>query len=504
MTFRTFTAMLVGLKPIQIDVEVDGNQGVPQLLFIGLTSQATEEAKERITTALLNCGVRMRSKRTVVNLAPAEVPKSGSGFDLAIAIGLLKMYGEVELNTDDTLFLGELSLDGKLRKIRGALPLILAAKSFGFKKVILPYANAAEVAIISEIALFPIHHLNDYLAFARVQEPLHPLKQELFHPPIFPSPQEVDFADIRGQEYAKRALLIAAAGGHHILLNGAPGIGKSYMAKAFRSILPPLTETEAIEVTTIHSVYGTNENGLVTEAPFRAPHHTTSTSGLIGGGTQLRPGEISLAHRGVLFLDEFLEFHQTAIEALRQPLEDGYIALSRALGSTTFPAKFMLIAATNPCPCGYSGSTKKACTCSKQVVNHYLKKLSGPIFDRFDLHVPVREIELEKLTQHRATTAITSEYYKEQVAQARRKQQKRYVDQSFSLNSELPSKFASKLISFSTSGLIALNRSVVKHQLSGRGYFKLIKVSQTVADLEVSAVGSQIEERHVAEAVQYR
>ncbi len=502
MTSRTFTAMLVGLLPIQVEVEVDGNQGIPHLLFIGLTSQATEEAKERITTALVNCGIRVRSKRTVVNLAPAEVPKSGSGFDLAIAIGLLKMYGEIELNTDDTLFLGELSLDGKIKKIRGALPLTLAAKKFGFKKIILPEANAAEVQIISGISIFPISHLNQFLNFARVQEPLRKLPHTSFQPK--PVDQfEVDFADIRGQEFAKRALVIAAAGGHHTLLTGFPGVGKSLLAKAFKSILPPLTEAEAIEVTGIHSVYGTLSEGLQTDPPFRSPHHTTSTSGLIGGGTQLRPGEISLAHRGILFLDEFLEFSKATLEALRQPLEEGSIFLSRSQGSATFPAKFTLIAATNPCPCGYYLSTKKQCKCSSYTVSQYLKKLSGPIYDRFDLHVQVHDIELEKLTEIHPDAALTSKVFRNMVIEARRKQRDRYKSQAFFLNSELPSKLTHQYFQMTIPARIFLNQSVKKFELSGRSYFKLLKVSQTIADLDEKSTGV-IEHRHVSEAIQYR
>ncbi len=504
MIARTFTIMMLGLVPIQIEVEVDGNQGVPNLIFIGLTSQATEEAKERITTALTNCGIRIRSKRTIVNLAPAEIPKSGSGFDLAIAVGLLKMYGEIELQTDDTVFLGELSLDGKVKKIRGALPLALAAREFGFKKVILPEANASEVEIISGIEIFPISHLQQFLEFAKVQEPLKKLRHQPFDQLIMtPTNFDVDFADIKGQEYAKRALVIAAAGGHHTLLVGFPGVGKSLLAKAFQSILPPLTESEAIEVTTIHSIFGTAFDTVIRQPPFRSPHHTTSTSGLIGGGTQLRPGEISLSHRGVLFLDEFLEFSKQTIESLRQPLEEGCIFLSRSQGSATFPAKFTLIAAANPCPCGYHLSTKKRCKCSPHAISVYLKKLSGPIYDRFDLHVNVKEIEIEKLTDNSRDPTFSSAAFREKVVAARRKQLVRYHNQDIRLNAELSSKNCQEYIQMSLPAKIFLKKSALKFELSGRSYFKLLKVSQTIADLDEKNKG-QVEQQHIAEALQYR
>ncbi len=498
MVHKTFTATLEGLRPVIIEAEVDANQGTPILIVIGLPSRIIDEAKERVTSALVHCGIRIRSKRTIVNLAPAEVKKSSSAVELAIAIGILKLYGEITCDTDDTLFLGELSLDGSLRPIKGLLPLVLAAKERGFKKVLFPHQNQGEVGSISGITLHPIQHLQQYLDHTRVNSPLPLLK-----PTPFEVVQQAEHAhtldDVRGQEFAKRALEIAAAGGHNLLMTGPPGVGKSLLAKCFSSILPPLTEKESLEVTPLYSVLGLHSK-LITQRPFRSPHHTTSVAGLVGGGSQLSPGEISLAHNGVLFLDEIAEFPKATLEALRQPLEEGVVTLSRASGTATYPAQFCLLAATNPCPCGYRGSSRKACTCSEYSISSYQGKLSGPIKDRIDLFVPVRSEKSSTLAKSSRDAAKATQS-RQRVSQARVLQHSRYEHIAHHTNAQLTSKEVDAYCQLTTQAQQLLHQATQKHQISARSYFKLIKVAQTISDL---ANDQSIKVEHMAEALQYR
>ena len=497
MLAKTYTATTIGLQTIQVDVEVDGNQGLPILVLIGLPSKAINEARERITSALQNCNIRIRGKRTIVNLAPADIPKTGSGFDLAIAIGMLKMYGEVDLFTDDTMFFGELSLDGSLKPIHGALPLVLTARSLRFKHVVIPWQNSDEVSIVSDISIHPISHLREFLMFAHGMQLLPFLRPKPFTatPPNF----EIDFADVIGQTQAKRALTIAAAGGHNILMNGSPGSGKTMLARAFTSILPPLSEAEAIEVTHIYSVCGLTPHGLIRQRPFRAPHHTISQMGLIGGGSSFRPGEISLAHRGVLFLDELLEFPRFLLESLRQPLEDGNISISRATGSIVYPSTFSLVAATNPCPCGYHFSRTKRCSCPAEMITRYQKRLSGPLLDRIDLQLVVKDVETEELIL--PPLSASSSDLRSQVLLARQRQAQRYHGISFHLNGELSTKHIKEFCHLTPAAQELLHSSAKKFSLSARSYFKIVKISQTIADLEES---SEIQEQHIAEAIQHR
>jgi magnesium chelatase family protein len=500
MLARTFTAMLIGLKPVKIEVEVDGNRGLPNLIFIGLTSKATEEAKQRITSALQNCGVRIRSKRTVVNLAPADVPKTSSCFDLAIAIGVLKMYGEISVNTDDTMFFGELALDGTVKHIHGALPLVLAAKSLGYQHVVIPHSVVDEIAIVTGIQIHPIAHLKEYFAWAKHEYELPVLPPRSFAE--MPAEYWGSAPLIFGQSQAKRSLMICAAGGHHLLMTGSPGIGKSLLAQSLIHLLPPLTEQEAIEVTNMYSICGLATGGLIRRRPFRSPHHSISLGGLIGGGPSLRPGEISLAHRGVLFLDELLEFSRSSLEALRQPMEEGTITLARAAGASHYPCAFTLVAAMNPCPCGYALSQKKACRCSPHTIELYQKKLSGPLLDRFDLRVQVEEFDIENLNKNQN---VNEKQYShdaaENISKARKVQQERYQNSSHFTNADIPADETLQYCTLTPQAQTLLHHATKKLKLSGRSYFKLIKVSRTIADLESAQI---IEEHHIAEALQYR
>lgn len=500
MLSKITSMTVLGLHTQTVQVEVNSGRGQPGINLVGLPNKAVQESQHRVKTALQNCAVRFPATKLTINLAPADVPKEGPVFDLAIALGIMHVFGEVSLPENyNTALVGELSLDGSVRPIKGCLPFVLHARNQHLPAIIIPAENAAEVATIKNIDIYAISHLSQLFDYYRDGCPLTKLIPQPFSPENT-STHVPNFADVHGQYTAKRALEIAAAGGHNVLLNGSPGSGKSMLAQALVGILPPLTEEETIEVTTIYSVAGLAPDGLITCRPFRNPHHTISQVGLIGGGTRLKPGEISLAHHGILFLDEFPEFSHSCVESLRQPMEDRTVHISRAAGSAHYPANFSLIAAANPCPCGYRFSQKKHCTCTEPFIQRYQHRISGPILDRIDMHVIVREVEVSQLTT-KHTQAESSQTIQQRVIAARQRQRHRLKKTAFTHNAELTSQAVKELCTLSPGAEETLRQAVDRMNLSARGFFKIIKVAQTIADL---ADTKTIDTPQIAEALQYR
>lgn len=504
MMTRLYSSTVVGVEGMEVEVEVDFRPMAERRTFIvGLPDTAVKESGQRVDSAIQNCGLPFQQGISVVNLAPADLKKQGPAFDLPIALGMIAGAAETDIDASGWCIIGELALDGAVRPVRGILPQVMEARRLGRKRVMLPHANAHEASPIREVEIYPVSTL---------QEAWHLLTGPALPPAFIPasegedSPQEpeefsVDFDEIKGQAYARRAMEIAAAGGHNILLSGAPGSGKSMLVQRLPTILPPLGREEALETSKIHSVCGLLKRGcsLVTQRPFRAPHHTISNAGLMGGGGNITPGEASLAHNGVLFLDELPEFRRSTLETLRQPLESGQVVISRASGTMTFPCRFMLAAAMNPCPCGYLGDRKRACTCSPAQIAHYRQKISGPLLDRFDLLMEVPAVDPATLAVDPAGECSAS--IRKRVIAARLLQQERYAGTPFRNNAALYGKALHDHSRLRPTSQALLRRAVEELALSARAYDRILKVARTIADLAASA---EIQDAHLYEAVQYR
>lgn len=499
MYAKVTSAGLFGMNAFLVEVETDLARGMPSFEVVGLPDAAVKESRDRVKAAMKNTGFEVPAAKITVNLAPADLRKVGPIYDLPIYLSLLTASGSTQATFQDAVFAGELALDGSARRITGALPMTIMAAEQGYKRIFLPADNAAEASVVRNIEVYGVHSALDVVNFFEGLKPMVPETPLEFQPAA--DGTIPDMADVLGQNMAKRALEIAAAGGHNTLLIGSPGSGKSMLARRFPSILPDLTFEEAIETTKIHSIAGTltPEHPIITERPFRAPHHTVSPAGLSGGGTIPRPGEISLAHNGVLFLDELPEFDRMALEILRQPIEDGEVTISRVNGTLTYPCRMVVLAAMNPCPCGYFGHPTHACTCSAQKVDRYLSRISGPLLDRIDLHVEVPPVEFSQLSSSKR--GENSAAIRARVNKARKIQLERYQGTNIFCNSQLTPAKLHDSCPVTDRGMEMLKNAFEKLGLSARGYDRILKVSRTIADLAGDEV---IDTVHIAEAVQFR
>ncbi len=503
MYARVKSAALYGIEAYVVDVEVDIQYKLPAFSVVGLPDSAVKESRERVTSAIKNAGYPFPQGKVTINLAPADIRKEGSHFDLPMAVAILAATGYVVADDlENYMIIGELGLDGSVAGARGVLPMAISAREEGIENIIVPRPNAREAAVVG-LRVYPVEKLGEVIEILEGRSSIEPYRlnvRDVFE--MGKHQTTLDFSDVRGQEHAKRALEIAAAGAHNLLMIGPPGSGKTMLARRFPTILPTMTLEEALETTKIHSVAGVlpPDTALVTERPFRAPHHTISDAGLIGGGVYPRPGEVSLAHNGVLFLDELPEFKRNVLEVLRQPLEDGFVTISRAAMTLTFPARFTLVAAMNPCPCGWFGDPYHECTCSLNEVKNYRAKISGPLLDRIDMHIEVPSVPLNKLAGE--PTGESSETIRARVMEARAIQQKRFRGiKGVYANAHMDTRLIRRFCKLSPEGEEILKKAITNLGLSARAYDRVLKLARTIADLEGS---EDIKTHHVAEAVQYR